>query len=176
MEEEVKLAKQGDKLAYQRLIEDLSVYLYNIAQAMLKNDEQSADAISNTILKAYTKLKTLKKPEYFKTWISRILINECKDILRKNKKIVYIEEYYNQANEQEVDTISKEEKIDVIDAINKLDKKTKDVVILYYYNELKIEEIAKILNLPEGTVKSRMNTAKNKLYDLLQGRSENYNG
>lgn len=176
MEEEVKLAKQGDKLAYQRLIEDLSIYLYNIAQAMLKNDEQSADAIANTILKAYTKLKTLKKPEYFKTWISRILINECKDILRKNKKIVYIEEYYNQTNEQEVDTISKEEKIDVIDAINKLDKKTKDVVILYYYNELKIEEIAKILNLPEGTVKSRMNTAKNKLYDLLQERSENYNG
>ena len=176
MEEVVKLAKQGDKLAYQRLIETLSVYLYNIAQAMLKNDEQAADAISNTILKAYTKIKTLKKPGYFKTWISRILINECKDILRKNKKVVYIEDYYNQANEQEIDTISKEEKIDVIDAINKLDKKTKDVVILYYYNELKIEKIATILNLPEGTVKSRLNTAKNKLYDLLQERGENYNG
>ncbi len=176
MEEVVKLAKEGDKLAYQRLIETLSVYLYNIAQAMLKNEEQAADAISNTILKAYTKLKTLKNPEYFKTWISRILINECKDILRKNKKVVYIEDYYNQADEQEIDAISKEEKMDVIDAINKLDKKTKDVVILYYYNELKIEEIAKILNLPEGTVKSRMSAAKSKLYDLLQGRSENYNG
>lgn len=175
MEEEVKRAKKGDTKAYEKLIDEIALYLYNIAKPILKNDEDISDALGSTILKAYSKLKTLKKETYFKTWITRILINECNDMLRKKKKLVYIEDYSQQEEKIEKETISKEEKLDLIEAINGLDEKTKEVIILFYYNELKIEEIADLLNIPVGTVKSRMNTGKTKLYSLLEeGGKSNY--
>lgn len=165
MEEEVKLAKKGDKVAYQNLINSISIYLYNIAISFLRNDTEAADAIGNTVLKAYLNIGKLKENKYFKTWITKILINECKQAQRKNKKIVFVDEYSKNIE-------SREEKIDLINAINNLDKKTKDVIILHYYNDFKIEEIAIILNIPIGTVKSRMNTGKKKLYELLKEGSE----
>lgn len=175
MEVEVKQAKQGNTKAYEKLIDEIALYLYNIAKTILKNDEDISDAIGNTILKAYSKLKTLKQEAYFKTWITRILINECNDMLRKKKKLVYIEDYSRQEGKIEKETISKEEKLDLMEAINHLEEKTKEVIILYYYNELKMEEIADLLNIPLGTVKSRMNTGRTKLYSFLkEGGKSNY--
>lgn len=171
MEEEVKLAKKGDKVAYQNLINSISIYLYNIAISFLRNDTEAADAIGNTVLKAYLNIGKLKENKYFKTWITKILINECKQVQRKNKKIVFVDEYAKNIESRE-EKIAQEEKIDLINAINNLDKKTKDVIILHYYNDFKIEEIATILNIPIGTVKSRMNTGKKKLYELLKEGSE----
>lgn len=171
MEEEVKLAKKGDKVAYQNLINSISIYLYNIAISFLRNDTEAADAIGNTVLKAYLNIGKLKENKYFKTWITKILINECKQAQRKNKKIVFVDEYSKNIESRE-EKIAQEDKIDLINAINNLDKKTKDVIILHYYNDFKIEEIATILNIPIGTVKSRMNTGKKKLYELLKEGSE----
>lgn len=175
MEEEVKQAKQGNVKAYEKLTSKIALYLYNIAKPILKNDEDIADAIATTILKGYEKIKTLKQEAYFKTWITRILINECNNILRKNKKIVYIEDYSQQEVKIQKETITQEDKLDLMQAINQLEERTKEVIILYYYNELKIEEIASLLKIPVGTVKSRMNTGRAKLYSLLEkGGKDSY--
>ncbi|WP_025691261.1 sigma factor [Paenibacillus zanthoxyli] len=77
MEQEVKLAKQGDREAFIRLTRQIENGLYNTARAMVKKDEDIADALQETILKAYKSLDTLREPGFFKTWVYRILINEC---------------------------------------------------------------------------------------------------
>ena len=91
--EKIKEAKSGNKEAFEEIIMENIDYFYRIAYTILKNEEDASDAISNTVLKAYTKIKQLQKDEFFKTWITKILKNECYNIIRKNKKIVYIEEY-----------------------------------------------------------------------------------
>ncbi len=165
----VKLAKNGDVNAFETLMEQHKVYLYNIANSILQNEEDSGDAMAETVIKVYKYLKRLKDDTLFKTWVTRILINESKKILKKRKNHIQIDEIEEQVSSE--DTTEKEEiKMEVIDAVNDLKKEQRDIVILFYYNDMKISEIAKIMNIPEGTVKSRMNTAKKELYEKLKDR------
>lgn len=83
----VKQAIKGDADAFLELMEQNSLNMYKVARAILQNDEDAADAIQDTILTCFEKLDTLKKPEYFKTWMTRILINECNKILRHYRHI-----------------------------------------------------------------------------------------
>ena len=73
-----ELAKRGNKEAFKRLIEENKKYLFNIAISILGNEEDAGDAIGETIIKAYESIKSLREPKFFKTWITRILINESK--------------------------------------------------------------------------------------------------
>ena len=166
MEEYVKLAQKGDIQAFEKLIEHYKIYLYNIAISIVHTENDAGDAIAETILNAYKYLHKLKKVEFFKTWLTRILINECKKIIKKRKNDVSIEECEETLiildNNTDID-----EKISITNAINSLKKELKIVLILFYYNELSIKDISNILTIPEGTVKSRLNTAKTQLKDLL---------
>ena len=83
-----ELAKKGNKEAYKRLIEQNKKYLFNIAISILGNEEDAGDAIGETIIKAYENIKNLREPKFFKTWITRILINESKKILISRGKVV----------------------------------------------------------------------------------------
>lgn len=88
MEEALLLrAQKGNKEAFTQLIGQYRNDLYKIGKAILGNDEDIADAMQETILKCWQKLDTLKKAEYFKTWLVRILINNCNEILRQKRKI-----------------------------------------------------------------------------------------
>lgn len=91
--EQIKKAQKGDKQAFEELIMENIDYLYKIAYGILQNEDDISDAVSNTVLKTYEKIDTLKNAEYFKTWITKILINQCYDLLRKQQKIVYIKDY-----------------------------------------------------------------------------------
>jgi len=83
---EVKKAKKGNKDSFINLINYCEASLYRISSAILKKDEECVDAIQEAILKAYYSIHKLKEPSYFKTWITRILINECYKILNNKKK------------------------------------------------------------------------------------------
>lgn len=82
----IKKVKQQDKAAFLQLMEQQEKDLYRIAKAILKNDEDVADAMQETAQTCWEKIGTLKKEEYFKTWLTRILINHCNAICRKRKK------------------------------------------------------------------------------------------
>ena len=82
----VKKAQQGDARAFVRLIEINKQSMYKIARSYFTNDEDIADAIQDTIETCYRSIRHLADPGYFRTWMSRILINKCIDIIRKNKK------------------------------------------------------------------------------------------
>ena len=88
----IRKAKKGDKDAFCRLMDENVQSMYKIAAAYLKNDEDVADAIQDTILSCYENLKSLKQNRYFKTWMIRILINKCKDMIQKKKLVTYTDQ------------------------------------------------------------------------------------
>lgn len=157
----IKLAVNGNKEAFVSLIKQHEKSLYRVARSIIQNDEDCADAIQETILKSYQNMKTLKELSFFKTWIIRILINECNLILRKRKRNVLplqeasVMEHFN------------EEKIDLYNAVQQLEESLRVVVILYYFEDVSVKQLAEILKIAEGTIKSRLYRARTFLANLL---------
>lgn len=163
MEELVIRAQNGDKQAFCLLIQSVKASLYRTARAFLKKESDCSDAIQETILKAYESIERLKKPAYFKTWITRILINQCKKMLLKQKKMVSLEEY----DKVPVSHSKEFEKIEVRELLDHLEESHRIVISLYYFEKYPLHEIAQILQIPEGTVKSRLFRARQNLEELM---------
>ena len=87
----VKRAQKGDTEAFIQLIENHKISLYKTAKSYLKNEDDVADVMQDTILSAFEHMKDLKSVRYFKTWITRISINQCNDLLRQRKRCVLVE-------------------------------------------------------------------------------------
>jgi len=166
----VKLAKAGDKTAFSALIDCHRLALYRIAKGLLVSDFDAADAIQETIISAYTNIGNLKKDEFFKTWLIRILINECKKILRRSDKIISLEKVSEQAIS---DTYPSDDS--TTGYINMLDLNLKQVTILHYYEDFNVKEIATILNIFQGTVKSRLSRARKELSKLMGVKGDDKN-
>ena len=138
--------------------------LYRVSKSLLRNDEDCADAIQNAILKAYGKLHTLKNEEYFKTWVTRIVINESYAILRANKRLVSYEEYMSDEQAVEEDEYSL-----VFEEITKMKEKYRIPFVLHYVEGYTTAEIAKMLSLSESAVKTQLFRARNQLKAQLKG-------
>lgn len=164
----IKLAKQGDTNAIEKILLENMQAMYRVAYGILKTEEEIADAVSNTVVIVFEKIQTLRNEEFFKTWLTRILINECYKICKQNKKIVYLENY-NQETLIYNDTYTD---FDAKNLIKKLDKDLKEIVVLYYFEEFSVKEISKIVKIPEGTVKSRLSRARKELEKYLVNNNE----
>ena len=92
MEELICRARAGDGKAFAALMESQKQTLYKVARSYLRSDADAADAIGDTVLSCWEKLSTLRRPEYFRTWLVRILIRKCQDILRQRGRVVTLEE------------------------------------------------------------------------------------
>lgn len=165
--EDFELVKTGNPEAFERLINSVKTKLYKTGMAILKNDDDTCDAIQETLLSAYKNINNLQKEEYFATWITRILINKCYDIIRKNKKITTInKELEVSENASYYDVYSEESSLER--TLNMIEPELKVVSVLYYYDDFSIKEISEMLNIPEGTVKSRLSRAREKMYEILK--------
>lgn len=142
------------KEAFTQLVLESERTLYRVSMSMLKNETDCEDAVQTAILTAYQKLDTLKSENYFKTWLVRILINVCNKQLNHNKRIIDIQEYMETA------VPSSDIYIDVKIALEGLPAKIREVVVLYYMENFSVKEIKSILNIPEGTVKSRLSKGR----------------
>ncbi|UNC93780.1 sigma-70 family RNA polymerase sigma factor [Candidatus Contubernalis alkalaceticus] len=166
----VKKAKKGDGEAFVKAIKLYEGVLYGVAKRLLDCDEDIADAMQEAIMKAFENINTLQNEQYFKTWVCKILINKCNEILRKNKKLICVDEVLpNKVSGNEF------LRIELNDAINSLNHDYKLVVILYYIVGLNTREIGNFLKEPEGTVKSRLSRARatlKKKYYSEEGCSE----
>ena len=161
--EKVEEARKGNTDEIANLLMENMKSMYRVAFSILKTEEEISDAISSTTIIVFEKIHTLKNVEFFKTWLIRILINECNKIHRQNKKIVYLDNY----NQTDLVYNDKYEDFGVRQAIKKLDEDLKTIVILYYFEEFSIKEISEIQKLPEGTVKSRLSRARKKLETIF---------
>lgn len=154
------------KEEYVELINENRAKMYKTAMAILRNDEDACDAIQEALLSSYKSLKNLKNKDFFVTWITRILINKCYDIIQKNKKIVYVDDQITENTLGYYDTYKTESTLEYV--ISRLDEELRQIVVLYYYDELKVGEISNILLIPEGTVKSRLSRARKKIEEVLE--------
>ena len=161
--EKVKKAKAGETEEIGEIILENMQTLYRVAFSILRTEEEIYDAISNTIVIVFEKIKTLKKEEFFKTWLTRILINECYKIYKQNKKIIYLEN----CNQEKLTYNDTYVDFETRNLIKGLDKDLKEIVILYYFEDFSVKEIAKIIGIPDGTVKSRLSRARKELEKVL---------
>lgn len=152
----VARSKEKDKDAFTQLMQGYMQDMYKVGLAILMNDEDVADAIQDTILACWEKLDTLKKNKYFKTWMTRILINNCYTILNKNKKMTNLEEWEEPMYEDEINLELKE-------ALSHLDEKYRTIVVMYYCQGYSLKEIAAILEVNNSTVRTRLQRGREML-------------
>ena len=139
--------------------------LYSTAKTILFCDQDCADAIQETIVKAFSKIGTLKNDKYAKTWLIRILINECYNLIRKSSKLISLE---NLEDRQEMEAEKAEDYSELYTAVNSLKEELRLPVILYYIEGFSVKEIAQILEISEGAVQKRLARARGKLRQELQ--------
>lgn len=168
IEKLVKKAIKGNRKAYGILIEEYQTYLYKTAFLYIKNEQDALDAVQNCVMKGMIAIDKLREPTFFKTWLTKILINCIYREKEKQAPILSLEEYQEKATEA---SSSIEERIDLYEAIDMLRPFYKMVIILYYFSDLKIKEIAGIMDLPEGTVKGYLARAKKELRKKLTEES-----
>ena len=161
MEELVKQAKMGNDEAFTQLIIQMQCEMFRIAQTRLKNIDDANDAIQQTNLYAYKNLRQLKEDKYFKTWIIKILINECNKIykMKKYKR----EDSYETVGSTLVSPDKTEEQINFKFICDKLSEEDGTIILLYYMEKYTDREIGEILNMKENTVRTKRNRIKNKI-------------
>ena len=146
-----------DNEIFADLVREYTPNLYRLTLGILHNPEDAKDAVAESILKAYEKIHTLRNPDSFKAWIMQIAANEAKQIYIKNKRSTPTE------NVEEYMPEFCDDYHELWDIVMRLDTAYREVTILYFYEQLSIKEIGKILHIPEGTVKSRLHRAKKEL-------------
>lgn len=129
--------------------------LYRVAYTILRNDDACMDALQDTALKAWEKRDTLREPRYFRTWLTRILINTCYDTQRKWRRIVPLREL------PEPVAPPPDAALDLM--LGSLPEKWRLPLILFYSEGMSYAEIAQALRLPVATMRSRLYSAKEKL-------------
>ncbi len=160
----VKRAQRGDAEAFISLMEECKMSFRRIAFGYLGNDEDAADAIQDTILDAFEHIGTLRKAEYFKTWVMRILINNCTRTYRRNKKSVTLKE---NVEIEGYDTGRAD--VEFKEMLMSLPEDSRPIFQLYFGEQFTTKEIAEVLSLKENTVKSRIHRGKEQLrMSLLQ--------
>lgn len=167
MERLIKKAKNGDAEAFIRLMEDNKESMKRIAFAYLKREEDVADAIQDTILDAFEHIHKLKKPEYFKTWLIRILLNNCTEIYRRNKEQtaydMSAEEYESYSSRGGFSGLEAQSDLEFQDLLAHLPEDSRIIFQLYFGEQYTVSQIAKITKLNENTVKSRLHRGKEQL-------------
>lgn len=157
MEKLIKEAKAGNPDAFTRLMKSQMQNMYKTAGAILINDEDIADAVSETILACWENMHSLKEDRFFKTWMTRILVNKCNDIIRK--KQYYLD--YDMPEEPYNDTGF--ENAEWKEALSTISEKYRLVMVLYYIEGFSTGDISGILDIPEGTVRSRLARGREQL-------------
>lgn len=171
MENLIKKAKKRDPDAFTELMQLQMQNMYRTARAILMNDEEIADAIQETILVCWEKLKDLKEEKYFKTWMTRILINKCYEMIRQNSKITYTQELPETAIEADVSNLEWKE------ALATLDEKYRLVMVLFYSEGFRTKEIANMLKIPDSTVRTWLSRGREQLAkyykdDFITGKGQ----
>ena len=169
MYELIKRAKSGEKKAFDELLLKYKSDLYKVARAKLSNVEDIAEVFQETACSAYKYINKLKEEKYFKTWITRILINKCNNHYKKKK-------YVKEVSFKEIESLT------VVDdyygdsefgnIIESLKSEEKLILTLYYGQKYTTKEIAKMLKTNENTIKTKIRRAKKKLEEMKEKNKE----
>ena len=151
------LATEGDNDSFVALCDAMKATLFRAAKGILGNDSLALEAVSEAVYRACKGIRKLREPQYAATWFTRILINAANDIYKRQKleaplDTTNIGAYYDEHH-----------KLDFEAMIGSLPPELRKIISLKYYSEFTLEEISRILKIPVGTIKSRLNRALNRL-------------
>ncbi|MCC3374583.1 sigma-70 family RNA polymerase sigma factor [Cohnella sp. REN36] len=164
--EQVLAAQAGDDEAFYALVSSRKDKLYAIAYAYLKSEADALDAIQEATCRAYVKLRALKEPSFFHTWFVRILIHHCIDEQKRRRRTMP----FYLIPESLVEELNLEDRIVLRVAIDRLPPNYRHVIILKYDQDMTLTEIARLLEKPEGTVKTWLHKALKELRATLGGK------
>ncbi|GGA67782.1 sigma-70 family RNA polymerase sigma factor [Ornithinibacillus halotolerans] len=162
MKDLVKKAQKGSDQAFLTLFQRYEEDIYRIAFIYVKNQNDALDVVQETAYRSFKTIKKLKQPNYFKTWLIRIAINCSLDLLKKQRKLIHLpKEYEDQLTEELNDDIELD--LSLQDLMEYLHPDEKSIIILRFYEDLTMKEIAETLEMPLGTVKTILYRALAKL-------------
>ncbi len=169
---------QGEREAYSMIVERYQSYLYRTAFAFLGSREEAEDALQEIFIKAYRYLNTFKLGMNFKTWLYTIAINHLRRLHKKNSRIIQFQTAESEfleslpdekeSSDPAIKLLKNQTETDVVNAVNTLKKGLKEVVILYYFDEMSIEEISEILGLGKENIKSKLFRARKILRKIFE--------
>lgn len=172
---DLEKAMAGNKEAFSRIIIQNKEAMYKTAIVILKNEDDAYDALQEALIKMYKNITKLENKEAFNFWSKRIIVNCCYDLINKNKKVVDITSKLTENFEETREDIYDCED-GLVKTLEQLEPDLRLTVTLYYYNDLSTREIGEILEIPVGTVKSRLSRAREKLYEILKEERREING
>lgn len=180
----VQKARQGDKKAQEGLYLATNSAAYFVAMKITKDEEESLDIVSDSYIKAFASLDKLENDEKFPAWFNQIVANRCRDYLKKAKPM-HLSDMTEDGEDFELEDIDGEipdellENKDVIECVRRvvesLPEEQRMCVILRYYDEMSLQEIADTLEISLGTVKSRLSRANKKMRDEIERLEEEEN-
>ena len=157
-------AKKKDPDAFGQLVQENLQKMYRIAISILQNVVDAADAIQETMLKCWQKINQVRNEDYFETWLIRILINQCKDILKCRKRTVLVDDIPEAAQE---DNYTNTEWKAVLRGLH---EKYRIVLELYYVEGFSTKEIATMLHITDASVRTRLVRGRKQLEQMFRER------
>lgn len=147
-----------DKQAFTQQVKQMERRLYRVAMSYTGNEADAADAVQDALLRAWARRDTLRDESLFATWMTRVLINECKTLLRKRRRMMPVERLPQPSHQPPPDAQD-----DLRAALLALEPRYRVPLVLNALEGYTLREIAGMLHLPEGTVKSRVSRARQQL-------------
>ncbi|MFA9557107.1 RNA polymerase sigma factor [Evansella sp. AB-rgal1] len=168
----VRKAKRGNKDALLTLIMNKQDEYYRLSYTYMGNKHDALDAMEDMILVLYEKIHSLKKEDAFYSWSKTILVNSCKNLLRKRKKWMYVEDITIQEKSSGNVYTQRDQQLDIQQMLSLLNEDQAEAIRLKYLCDMDYKSISHITNVSMGTVKSRVFQGLKKL-KLLMGGEEN---
>ncbi|KMJ56887.1 RNA polymerase [Bacillus sp. LL01] len=157
---------------FESLIKNEQEKLYKIAYAYVKNEQDALDVVQEAIINAYKAFPKLENPQYFSTWMTRILINTAINELRRRKKITLLDV---EKHEQSVkETHLSIHKLDLAEVLERLKPEQRSLLMMRFTYGYSIKEMAQIFKKPEGTIKSQLHRTLAQVKAELEEGGEKY--
>ena len=161
----VRQAQAGNGDAFVQLMDMYKMDLYKVARGFFKSETDVADAMSETLLAAFEHIKDVREPAYFKTWLIRILINKCKDMVKDKKRYSVVEAFPERGAED-----MRQEDVEFRELLNILKPQYRILMILYYGEGFNARQISEIMDMKESTVRTWLRRVRMQLKAELDYR------
>jgi RNA polymerase sigma-70 factor (ECF subfamily) len=165
----IRAAQSGDSDAFTQLVQLHAADAFRTASMVLRDHAEVEDVVQEAFLTCFRKLHTFRMDASFKTWLYRIVVNLCYDRLRKrNRDSLAMHKSSNSPGTGNGDMAEVEQRLDLKETISTLSPEHRLVITLFYGNDFGVQKVAEVLGIPVGTVKSRLNSARNLLRERLE--------
>jgi RNA polymerase sigma-70 factor (ECF subfamily) len=170
----IERCRAGDSTAVEHFVQTFQQDVYRLALSILDDSREAEDATQESLLAALRALDSFHGDSSLKTWLFSITVNVCRTRLQHHKQRERLAQVMNGILQRtppssvEEDAIRNESNQALWTVIHNMNEKHRIPIVLRYYHDLSVSEIAAILQIPEGTVHSRLNTARKLLHDVLK--------